>query len=301
MDIRLHCATALQLVGEARARVDQVVALPCVLSKARCAGALDESVEHVLADQVPPPFALAEHRAAVEVSNSLGWAGFNCSIPHKVTVIRHLDGLGESAALMGAVNCVVARDGKLIGENTDGKGFVAGVQRLTDPAGKRMVLFGAGGAARAITVEMALVGVRHITVVNRNEVEGRTLVDLLNGKVRSFAASELAAEFVPWSGDYSVPEGTDIVVNATPIGLFPNVDARLDLNVASLRPGMIAVDVIPNPPRTRFVRDAQKRGCSVMDGLAMLVGQGRIAIQYWTEVDPDERVMRQALEDVFGS
>ena len=245
-----------------------------------------------------PPEALGD---AVRGARAMGWAGFNCSIPHKVAVIQHLDGLGESAALMGAVNCVVVRDGKLIGENTDGKGFAAGVERLTDPAGKRMVLFGAGGAARAITVEMALVGVRHITVVNRNEVDGRTLVDLLNGKVRSSAAGELAAAFVPWSGDYVVPEGTDIVVNATPIGLFPNVDARLSLDVSSLRRGMIAVDVIPNPPRTRFVRDAQEQGCKVMDGLAMLVGQGRIAIQYWTGVDPDERVMRQALEDVFRS
>ena len=95
-----------------------------------------------------------------------------------------------------------------------------------------------------------------------------SLVDLLNGKVRWSAAGELAAEFVPWSGAYSVPEGTDMVVNATPMGLFPNVDARLDLNVASLRPGTVAVDVIPNPPRTRFVRDAQERGCGVMDGLA---------------------------------
>ena len=113
----------------------------------------------------------------------MGFRGFNCTIPHKLAVIPHLDGLGESAALMGAVNCVVVRDGRLIGENTDGKGFVAGVRRLADPAGKRMVLLGAGGAARAIAVEMALVGVRQITVVSRNAAQGQALVELLNGKV----------------------------------------------------------------------------------------------------------------------
>jgi shikimate dehydrogenase len=126
--------------------------------------------------------APADLPAAVAGARAMGFRGFNCTIPHKLAVIPHLDGLGDSAALMGAVNCVVARDGKLIGENTDGKGFVAGVRRLTDPAGKAMVLMGAGGAARAIAVEMALVGVRHVTVVSRNAVQGRTLAELLDAK-----------------------------------------------------------------------------------------------------------------------
>ena len=121
------------------------------------------------------------------------------------------------------------------------------------------------------------------------------------GRWRAAVGGGLSAALAPWAGDYVVPDGTDIVVNATPIGLFPDVDARLDLDVGSLRPGMIAVDVIPNPPRTRFVRDAQARGCAVVDGLAMLVGQGRIGIEYWTGIDPDEAVMRQALEEIFGS
>jgi shikimate dehydrogenase len=237
--------------------------------------------------------------AAVAGARAMGFRGFNCTIPHKLAVIPHLDGLGESAALIGAVNCVVARDGRLIGENTDGKGFVAGVSRLADPAGKRMVLLGAGGAARAIAVEMALVGVRHIIVVSRDAAQGKALVDLLGGKVRDVAGGGVSAELAAWDGDYAVPAGTDIVVNATPIGLYPDVDAGLDLAVGSLAPGMIAVDVIPNPPRTRFVRDAQARGCAVVDGLAMLVGQGRIGIEYWTGIDPDETVMRAALEEVF--
>ena len=225
----------------------------------------------------------------------MGFRGFNCTIPHKLAVIPHLDGLGDSAALMGAVNCVVVRDGRLIGENTDGKGFVAGVRRLADPAGKSMVLLGAGGAARAIAVEMALVGVREVTVVSRNAAQGQALVDLLNGKTGA------SAFHAPWAGDYAVPDGTDIVVNSTHVGLYPDLDARLALDVATLRPGMIAVDVIPNPPRTRFVRDAEARGCRVIDGLAMLVGQGRIGIEYWTGIDPDEAVMRAALEAVFAA
>ncbi|HSA82522.1 MAG TPA: shikimate dehydrogenase [Geminicoccaceae bacterium] len=240
-------------------------------------------------------------KAAVEGARAMGFRGFNCTIPHKVAVIEHLDELGESAALMGAVNCVVRRDERWIGENTDGKGFVEGVKRLRDPAGASVVLFGAGGAARAITVEMALAGARSFTVVNRDERRGRELVDLLNGKVRAETGRDIAAGFAAWRGDHAVPEGTDIVVNATSIGLYPDVDARLALDVATLKPGMIVVDVIPNPPRTRLVRDAEARGCRVIDGLDMLVGQGRIGITYWTGIDPDEQVMRQALEEVFAA
>lgn len=244
--------------------------------------------------------APADLGAAVAGVRAMGFRGFNCTIPHKIAIIQHLDGLGQSAALMGAVNCVVVRDGRLIGENTDGKGFVEGVRQVAEPAGKRMVLLGAGGAARAIAVEMALAGAGHITIVNRDEAKAVALADLVNGQVRKVAGSSVEAAAAAWRGDYNLPEGTDIVVNATSIGLFPDVDARLGLDVASLQPGMIAVDVIPNPPSTRFVRDARERGCKVVDGLAMLVGQGRIGIRYWTDIDPDEAVMRKALEDVFA-
>lgn len=244
--------------------------------------------------------APADLGTAVAGARAMGFRGFNCTIPHKIAVIEHLDELGGSAALMGAVNCVVARDGRLIGENTDGKGFVAGVRRLTEPAGKRLVLFGAGGAARAIAVEMALAGAEHVTIVSRNARQGRTLADLLNGQVRDAAGGALTAEAVAWQPSHAVPDDADIVVNATPVGLYPDVDARLDLDTETLRPGMTVVDVIPNPPETRLVRDARARGCEVLDGLAMLVGQGRIGIRYWTGVDPDEDVMRRALEDVFA-
>ncbi len=237
---------------------------------------------------------------AVRGARAMGFAGFNCTIPHKVAVIEHLDGLGESAALMGAVNCVVRRDTKFIGENTDGKGFVGTLRRLTDPGGKRIVMFGAGGAARAIGVEMALAGASHATVVNRTAARGQELADLLNGQVRDATSGTFGANFVPWTGAYDVPAGTDIVVNATSIGLYPDIDARVALNIDTLTPSMIVADVIPNPPHTHLIRDAAARGCTVIDGLGMLVGQGRIGIEYWTGVDPDESVMRQALEDVFG-
>jgi len=238
-----------------------------------------------------PPDRLAD---AVRGAKAMGWRGFNLSIPNKVAVIEHLDGLGESAKIIGAVNCAVARNGGYIGENTDGKGFLQSLTEKIDPAGKSMVVFGAGGAARAIGVEVALAGATRITVVNRNEQRGNELVQLLNDKTPA------DAELVIWQGDYAVPEGTDIVVNATSIGLYPDVDARLALDVESLKPGMVVADVIPNPPRTNLVRDAEARGCVAIDGLGMLVNQGVIGIKYWTGDDVDPTVMRAKLEAIFG-
>ena len=241
--------------------------------------------------------------AAVAGARAFGFRGFNCTIPHKVAVIEHLDGLGESASLMGAVNCVVNRDGRLIGENTDGKGFVASFREMGDPRGKRMVLLGAGGAARAIGVEMALAGCTQITVVNRDEKRGRELEALFGGKLREAVKAmgrDLAVSYVPWRGDFRVPEGTEIVVNATSIGLFPDVDARVPVAMETVNAEMIVADVIPNPPVTRLVREAREKGCRVIDGLGMLVGQGVIGIEYWTGRTPDAGVMRRGLEEVFG-
>lgn len=238
--------------------------------------------------------------AAVAGARAFGFQGFNCTIPHKVAVIEHLDVLGESAELMGAVNCVVNRDGKLIGENTDGKGFVSSFRELADPAGKSLVLLGAGGAARAIGVEMALAGVKKITLVNRSEERGRELEVLFSGKLNEAIGGGLEVEFHPWEGDFVIPEGTDIVVNATSIGLFPDVDARIPLDIDSLTSDMVVADVIPNPPTTRLVQEARDKGCQVIDGLGMLVAQGVIGIEYWTGQTPDPAVMRRGLEEVFG-
>ena len=235
----------------------------------------------------------ADLGAAVKGARAMGFRGFNCSLPHKVSVIAHLDGLGQSASVMGAVNCVVLRDGRLIGENTDGKGFLKSLQSMIDPQGKSVVLFGAGGAARAIAVELGLAGVRHITIVNRSEQRGAELVNVLREQL------QLEAQLVVWSGDYTVPEGTDVVINGTSIGLY-DPEARVAIDLDSLRPGMIAADVVFNPVRTRFLTEAAARGCRPLDGLGMLVNQGIVGIQYWTGIDPQPEVMRQALESVMG-
>ena len=232
---------------------------------------------------------------AVRGARAMGWRGFNCSLPHKVAVIDFIDELAPSAEIIGAVNCVINDDGRLIGENTDGKGFLTSLRTVTDPKGKHVVVLGAGGASRAIAIETALIGAASITVVNRDEARGRAVVQLVA------AHTPAAAEFVSWEGDYVVPEDADILINATSIGLFPGVGDVPAVDFTSVRPGLVVADVIPNPPHTAFLRMAEMHGALTLDGLGMLVNQGVIGIRLWTGREPDAKVMRDALEAVFAA
>lgn len=232
--------------------------------------------------------------AAVAGARAMGFRGFNCTIPHKVAVIPHLDRLGTSAELTGAVNCVVRSGDELVGENTDGRGFVEALRPRLDPAGTRVVILGAGGAARAIAVELALAGAAQLTIANRSEERGRELVSHL-GRV----AAGVEARFLPWPDQIAAP-ACDVLVNATPIGLYPDVSARVPVLLDSLAPGTLVADVIPNPPRTPFLAEAEARGLEIIDGLEMLVNQGVLGVEYWTGLRPDPMVMRSALLRVFA-
>lgn len=234
-----------------------------------------------------PPENLAD---AVAGMKAMGFQGGNFTIPHKVEVIQHLDGLSQAAELMGAVNCINRVGDQFIGENTDGKGFVQSLSSVANPENKRVVVLGAGGASRAIAVEVGLSGASNITIVNRSADRGQELVDLLNDQVK------VSSSLIHWSSDYKVPEDAEILINATSIGLG-DADAKIALDVSTLRPELVVADVIFNPPETRFIRDAKKAGCTTLDGLGMLVNQGVIGFKVWTGVDPDPMVMREALEE----
>jgi shikimate dehydrogenase len=230
---------------------------------------------------------------AVKGARAMNWVGFNCSLPHKVEVIKYLDGLGESAELMGAVNCVVLRDGKYIGENTDGKGFLKSLNTVVSPAGKSIVILGAGGAARAIAVELALENASEIIIVNRDESRALSLVNLLNSK------TNCKSEFHPWAKAYEVPKHVDILVNATSIGMAPDLDAKINIEVSSFRPELVVADVIVNPPMTNLLKDAQKAGCQIIDGLGMVINQAVLGIKYWTGEEVDPAIMRNRLLEVL--
>jgi len=218
--------------------------------------------------------------------------GVNLTMPHKVAVLKYLDDISPDAMIMGAVNTVVRKGKQLFGENTDGKGFLTalGQDAGADPSGKRVVVFGAGGAARAITVELALAGAAHITVVNRTKKRGETLVGILTDNTGT------EARFVSWEETFEIPPETQIVVNATSIGFFPDVSAKPDIEYDSITGDMIVCDVVPNPPYTPFLKEAKKRGARIVNGQGMVVYQGAIGFELWTGHEAPVDVMKKALE-----
>lgn len=233
---------------------------------------------------------------AIAGVRAFGMRGINLTIPHKVAVIEHLDELTLEAQAIGAVNTVRREGDRLIGENTDGKGFLRGVRMDAglDPKGKRAVVLGAGGAARAIVTELALAGCAEIVVVNRSVERGQTMAADLAAKTGA------SIRFQPWTGIYAVPSGVDLLVNATSIGLFPDVDATPPVDLTGAPEGMLVSDAVFNPPETGLLRLARQRGLRVLDGLSMLVYQGVIGFELWTGHKAPEAVMKAALREALG-
>ena len=231
---------------------------------------------------------------AVKALKALNMKGANVTTPHKVEILQYLDHISETAALMGAVNTIYLKDGETYGENTDGMGFITSViEAGVELAGKRAVILGAGGAARAMTVELAKAGVKHITIVNRTEARGRALAALLNEKTPA------EAEYVPWEGVYAIPQSADIVVNATSVGMYPDPN-KPDIDYSTLQSRMVVCDGVHNPRQTPFLIEAAKSGCRTLEGFGMLVNQGAVGFKLWTGLDAPVEVMTQALEREFG-
>ena len=233
---------------------------------------------------------------AIRGVRALGMQGINLTIPHKVAVLPLLDKISPDAAMIGAVNTVRRQGDRLIGENTDGKGFLRGLREEArlDPHGKRFAILGAGGAARAISVELALAGAAELRVLNRSVERGEAMVKDLVSR------TGVNAHFEPWTKTYHVTPDVDVLVNATSIGLFPDIDAVPDVILEAVRPDLLVCDVVPNPPETRLIRAAQTRGLQVLTGLAMLVYQGAIGFKMWTGQQAPEAVMKDALRKAFA-
>ena len=226
---------------------------------------------------------------AVRSLKALHMKGTHITIPHKVAVIPYLDRLTDTAAMIGAVNTVYEDHGEMVGENTDGKGFIKSLKDAQiEISGKKAVVLGAGGAARAIAVELALAGAEKMIIVNRSRERGETLVQLINEKTKAHA------EFKLWEGCYNVDKDTDILVNCTSIGLYPDTNVP-DINYDTLKSSITVCDIIPNPLHTRFMSKAQACGCKTLDGFSMLINQAAVSFKLWTGMDAPVQIMKEAM------
>lgn len=235
---------------------------------------------------------LAQAIAGVRAFNM---RGVNLTIPHKVKVLQYLDELSEAAEIIGAVNMVVNNEGRLWGENTDGKGYLTSLRNENiDIEGKHVTILGAGGASRAISIECALAGAKKITIANIIRDQGEELVDLINKR------TDAQAEFVFWDEPFEVPADTDIFSNATSVGLFPNTDQKPNVNYDTVRPNMTVTDVIFNDPNSLFLQEAAKRGAKTINGLGMLVNQAAMNFTLWTGVEAPVDLMTETLRKEFN-
>ena len=218
----------------------------------------------------------------------------NLTMPHKRTIIPLLDGLTPAVQIIGAVNTVFRDGDRWMGENTDGKGFVRALQKdRISLEGKRVTILGAGGAARAISVECALAGAASITVINRSEKNGTELTDLIN------TYTPAKAQYLPWLPAMTIPADTQILVNATCVGLHPNVTDKPDIDYNTIAPHMVVSDVVFNPIDPLFLQEARKQGAKTVSGIGMLVQQGALAFTLWTGDDAPEQVMYDTLAKEF--
>jgi len=232
---------------------------------------------------------------AMEGIRAMNFRGINLTIPHKVEVLKYLDELSDEAEIIGAVNMVVNTNGILWGDNTDGKGYLISLNNEgVSPQGKEIFILGAGGAARAISVECALTGAEKITIANIDRNQGEELVNLLNHR------TNVAAEFVMWDEPIDIPISTEILSNATSVGLYPDIGQKPNINYDSISPHMIVTDVIFNDPNSLFLQESKKRGAKTINGLGMLVNQGALNFKLWTGVDAPIEIMIETLKREFN-
>lgn len=231
--------------------------------------------------------------AAIAGIRALGFAGACITVPYKVLSIPYLDEVDDDVKAIGATNYMTIKDGRLIGHNNDGKGVVKAIQKVTPIKGKRVVLLGAGGAGRAMAVELAWAGASHLTIVTRRESQGVEVAQTVT------KVSGVATDWAQWSGEVSVPEDTQILMNATHLGAAPLVEP-VPVNWDSVSKSMTVVDVITNPRITPFLKTASDKGCPIVNGVEMLVQLAMQIFEEWTGIKPDEAIFQQAVSKALG-
>ncbi len=235
----------------------------------------------------------ADVPAVVTAIRSLPFVGFNVTMPYKQMMLGLCDEVAAQAQLCGAVNTVQVVDGRLLGYNTDGRGLLESLRDDAgfDPAGKRALVLGSGGAAGAIAAALVLAGVAHLTIVSRDPAHADGLIARLTPHARD---TELA---VVRSGDESAAlvQAADLVVNSTPLGLRPGDPSPVQGEW--LHAGQVISDMIYSPPHTKFLDDAEAAGAKAIGGLGMLVAQGAISLEIWngdSAMSAPRDVMRDA-------
>lgn len=277
-----------------------------ITGKTNCVGILGYPVGHSLSPvmhnaafaknqmdyvYIPLPTAPEELETAVRALKAWNFSGANVTIPHKVAVMEYLDEVAEDARMIGAVNTITIRDGRAIGTNTDGIGFIASLRKAdAAPEGGRAVLLGAGGAARAVVWGLLQNGVEKITLVVRNVEKGRAFAERFMPygelEVCSFGSDEARKAM----------QTATLLINTTPLGMAPKLDDMPEVDWGDVAKNAVVYDLIYTPLMTRFLREAAEHGHRVINGKDMLIEQGAESFFQWTGIEPHRPSMEEAFD-----
>lgn len=277
-----------------------------ITGKTNCVGILGYPVGHSLSPvmhnaafeknqmdyvYIPLPTAPIDLADAVRAMKVWNFCGANVTIPHKVAVMDYLDEIDEDARMIGAVNTITIRDGKTIGSNTDGIGFIASLRKAdAPPEGGEAVLLGAGGAARAVVWGLIQNGIKKITLVVRNEEKGKAFAE------RFMQYGDITVTVFGSRVAQTALRTCTLLVNTTPLGMAPNIDAMPKVDWQDVAPQAVVYDLIYTPLMTRFLLEGEKHGHQIINGKTMLIEQGAASFVKWTGIEPSRDAMEEAFD-----
>lgn len=282
-----------------------------ITGKTNCVGILGYPVGHSLSPvmhnaafkknqmdyvYIPLPTAPSDLGVAVSALKAWNFCGANVTIPHKVAVMEHLDEIAEDARMIGAVNTITIREGRAIGSNTDGIGFIASLRKAgASPEGGRAVLLGAGGAARAVVWGLLKNGIENITILVRNVEKGLAFAERFasHGDIKVYT-------FGDWEAKEALRTCT-LLVNTTPLGMAPDLNVMPEVDWADVSQNAVVYDLIYTPLMTRFLHEAQEHGHHTINGKDMLIEQGAESFFRWTGIEPHRPSMEEAFDNFWAS
>lgn len=278
-----------------------------ITGKTSVFGIIGDPVEHSLSpgmhnaafkelglDNIYVPFHVkaGELENAINGAHALGIKGLNVTIPHKTEVIKYLDYLDIAAGLIGAVNTIEFGENGAVGHNTDGIGAVRAISEVVPLKNKKIMILGAGGAARAISFQILLSGAKNLVISNRTIDKASELRDDLVEKLDpDVKVTDLGFNLEEELQD------TDILINTTPIGMYPNISQQPLVTANMMHPGLIVNDIVYNPLKTGLIVEAEKVGAKTISGVKMLIYQGVESFKIWTGIEPPVEVFQNALMD----
>ncbi len=258
---------------------------------------LSPAMQNVVLDQakldcvyVPLAVEPKDLADAVKGFRAMGFVGANVTVPHKEAIMQYLDEIDDTAKKIGAVNTIVVKSGKLIGYNTDIGGFSAALLRHHfEPIDKKAIVFGAGGAAKAVVHSLIDAGCKNVVIGARNadkaRIFARNFESLID--ITTYCWDEIEFRRAHWD--------VDLLVNTTPVGMEGIKDKALPAHWTDVPTTAFAADIVYNPTLTTFLRQARLRGCRGMNGLAMLVEQGALSFELWFGIEPHREIMYETV------